>query len=421
MNVLLIGSGGREHALFWKLSQSTQLGSIRVFPGNGGFAPESIALGIDLKNFETIRSYVKQNKIDLVVVGPEQPLVDGITDALSRDCLVFGPTAFCAQLEGSKDFSKAFMKRHGIPTADAVTFTDSNAAIEYLRTRKLPIVVKADGLAAGKGVTVATSYEDAETAVRDAIDKKIFGTSGQSVLIEDFLEGQEASVFAICDGQRALPMIAAQDHKRVFDNDQGPNTGGMGAYAPVPFMNADVMRQVQTEVLDRVMAGMQKEGHPYRGLLYAGLMVHNGSVRVVEFNCRFGDPETQGLLRLLDEDLLELCKLSASGNLPQRQIQFKQEAVICIVLAAEGYPGEVRKNIPIPDLKIIDSLGDIIMFHAGTALTQGGVVSTGGRVLNLTATGRDLLEARKLAYSALERVHVPGLFYRKDIGQKGIP
>ncbi len=420
MNVLLIGSGGREHALYWKLSQSKQLSSIKVFPGNGGFEDASLARGIDLKNFETIRSYVNQKNIDLIVVGPEQPLVDGITDALSSDCPVFGPSKHGARLEGSKDFSKAFMKRHGIPTAEARTFQSAAEAISYLRTRSLPVVVKADGLAAGKGVTVAATYEQAESAVRDAMENRVFGASGDTVLIEDFLQGQEASVFAICDGERALPMIAAQDHKRVFDNDEGPNTGGMGAYVPVPFMTEDVMRRVQTEVLDRVMAGMKAEGHPYRGLLYAGLMVHNGIPRVVEFNCRFGDPETQGLLRLLDEDLLELCKQSAEGNLKMNSLRFKREAVICIVMAAEGYPGEVRKNIPIPELKSIDSSGDIIIFHAGTARIEGGVVSTGGRVLNLTATGRDLQEARKRAYDALDRLVVPGLFYRRDIGLKGI-
>lgn len=420
MRVLLLGSGGREHAIFWKLSQSPDLTEIFVFPGNGGFPDNVIAKGINLNDFESIRSFVKANQIELIFVGPEQPLVDGITDALERDCLVFGPVQRAAMLEGSKEFSKSFMQKHGIPTAQAKSFNVSSEAIAYLKTRSLPIVIKADGLAAGKGVTVAQTFPDAEAAIVDALDKKIFGASGATVLVEDFLKGEEASVFAICDGERALPMIAAQDHKRVFDNDQGPNTGGMGAYAPVPFMQPDVMKRVQMEVLDRVVAGMKAEGSPYRGLLYAGLMVDNGVPSVVEFNCRFGDPETQALLRLLDEDLLHLAKQSAEGNLPDRPLRFAAGAVICIVLAAEGYPGDYRKNIPLPELKTVDSSGDIIFFHAGTAAQAGATVSTGGRVLNLTASGKDLAAARARAYAVLEKIQVPGLFYRKDIGLKGI-
>lgn len=421
MRVLLLGSGGREHAIFWKLAQSPNLIEIFVFPGNGGFPDDVIAKGITLNDFESIRAFVKAKQIDLIFVGPEQPLVDGITDSLEKDCLVFGPVKRAAMLEGSKEFSKTFMERHGIPTAEAKSFQTSVDAIAYLKTRNLPIVIKADGLAAGKGVTVAQTFPEAEAAIIDALDKKIFGASGTTVLIEDFLQGEEASVFAICDGERALPMIAAQDHKRVFDNDQGPNTGGMGAYAPVPFMQPDVMKRVQQEVLDRVIAGMKQEGSPYRGLLYAGLMIHNGIPRVVEFNCRFGDPETQALLRLMDEDLLLLAKQSAEGALPDRSLKFASGAVICIVLAADGYPGEYLKNIPLPELKTVDSSGDIIFFHAGTAKQAGATVSTGGRVLNLTAAGRDLADARKRAYAVLEKIQVPGLFYRKDIGLKGIP
>jgi len=421
MNVLLLGSGGREHAMFWKLRQSSRLNRLFVFPGNGGFPDESIAHGLDLKNFQTIRTFVSREKIDLIVVGPEQPLVDGIVDVLSNDCAVFGPTKNCARLEGSKDFSKNFMKRFGIPTADAKPFQNTADALAYLNTRSFPVVIKADGLAAGKGVTVAQNHAEAENAIRDCLDGKVFGDSGRTVLIEDFLSGEEASVLAICDGQIAVPLIAAQDHKRVFDHDQGPNTGGMGAYAPVPFMTMEVMRRVQTEILDKVMEGMRNEGSPYRGVLYAGLMVDKGTPRVVEFNCRFGDPETQALLPLLDEDLLSLCQASATGSLPCDPLKFKKEAAITIVLAAEGYPGEYKKNIPLPPLKNIDDSRDIIFFHAGTARTQGGIHSIGGRVLNLTATGIDLVQARQRAYSALEKIQVTGLFYRKDIGLKGIP
>jgi phosphoribosylamine--glycine ligase len=418
MNVLLIGSGGREHALFWKLSQSPDLTRITVFPGNGGFPPEAIASGIDLKDFETIRRYVKENKIELIVCGPEQPLVDGIADALAGDCPVFGPVRGAARLEGSKEFSKQFMKKYSIPTAEARSFSSASEAIEYLRSRSLPVVVKADGLAAGKGVTVASTYQEAEAAVRAAIEDKVFGASGDKVLIEDFLQGEEASVFAICDGQRAMPMIAAQDHKRAFDNDQGPNTGGMGAYLPVPLASEEVLKRVKTEVLDRALAGMRAEGTPYRGLLYAGLMIQGGIPRVVEFNCRFGDPETQAVLRLMDEDLLPLLKASASGELPDRPVRFKKESSICIVVAADGYPGDYRKAVHVPSIPEGDG---VIVFHAGTTRKNDRVISTGGRVLGVTATGLDLTEARKRAYGALSSAGpMPGLFYRRDIGSKGI-
>lgn len=418
MNVLLIGSGGREHALYWKIKQSPLLSSISVFPGNGGFPPGAIASGIDLKDFESIRRYVKQNKIDLIVCGPEQPLVDGITDALGADCPVFGPVRNAARLEGSKEFSKEFMKKYGIPTAEARSFSNAQEAVLYLRTRSLPVVVKADGLAAGKGVTVASTYEQAEAAVRSAMEEKVFGASGEKVLIEDFLEGEEASVFAICDGQRAMPMIAAQDHKRAFDNDQGPNTGGMGAYLPVPLANEEVLRRVKTEVLDRALAGMRAEGTPYRGLLYAGLMIQRGIPRVVEFNCRFGDPETQAVLRLVDEDLLLLLAASASGHLPDRPVKFKNESSICVVVAADGYPGDYRKSVSIPS---VPEDNGVLVFHAGTARRENGLVSTGGRVLGVTATGTDLAEARQRAYDAIASAGpMPGLFYRKDIGLKGM-
>lgn len=416
MNVLLLGSGGREHALFWKINQSAELSRQFVFPGNGGFPEDSLVQGLDLKDFESIRTFVKQNRIELVVCGPEQPLVDGIADALGGDCPVFGPAAKAARLEGSKEFSKSFMKKYGIPTAEAQTFLKAAEAIEYLRSRRLPVVVKADGLAAGKGVTVAATYEEAEAAVKSAMEDRVFGASGERVLIEDFLEGEEASVFAICDGERAMPMTAAQDHKRAFDQDLGPNTGGMGAYLPVPIAPADVMRQVQTEVLDRALAGMRAEGTPYRGLLYAGLMIHEGAVRVVEFNCRFGDPETQAVLRLVDEDLLALLKNAASGSLPERPVKFQDRTSICVVVAADGYPGDYRKKVSVPAIR---EENGVLVFHAGTAREGGQIVSTGGRVLGVTAVGSDLSAARAATYGALESAGpMPGLFFRKDIGAK---
>ena len=374
--------------------------------------------GLSLGDLGSLKAHVSANGYDLVVVGPEQPLVDGVADALKEICPVFGPSAGAAQLEGSKKFSKTFMKKYGIPTAEAESFSDTQKALEYLNTRKIPIVIKADGLAAGKGVTVAVSKEQAEQAVRECLDENRFGESGATVLIEDFLQGEEASVFALCDGKRALPFIAAQDHKRAFDNDEGPNTGGMGAYTPVPMMNSKIMEKVQKQVLDPVLAGMQSEGHEYIGLLYAGLMIHEDEISVVEFNVRFGDPETQTLLRILDEELLELMHASATGSLPDRSLNFKDEASAVVVLAADGYPGNYKKDIMINNLDSAD--GDIIYFHAGTRREQDNVYSTGGRILGITATGKDLQEVRDRIYTALKKVDAPGTFYRKDIGKKAL-
>jgi len=420
MKVLLIGSGGREHALFWKLSQSPGLRQLDVFPGNGGF-PEASLLPADSMHLSDMRSvvdFVTKGGYNLVVAGPEQPLTDGITDALSGICPVFGPTAKAARLEASKDFCKSFMVRYKIPTASAEAFTNLPEALRYLETRAIPIVIKADGLAAGKGVTVAQTRGQAEAALRDCLEKNRFGQSGRKVLIEDFLPGEEASVFALCDGEKALPMMAAQDHKRAFDNDQGPNTGGMGAFTPVRMMTPSVMERVQKEILDPVVRGMKAEGMPYRGLLYAGLMIHNGVPSVVEFNVRFGDPETQALLRLMDEDLLELCMKCASGVLPDRQLKFLNQTSLVVVVAAEGYPDEYKKNIP---LKNVDRTeGDIIIFHAGTKKVGHDYFSTGGRILGLTSVGINAEEARKKAYDALKNLEVPGIFYRKDIGGKAL-
>jgi len=417
MKVLLIGSGGREHALFWKLSQSPLLTRLDVFPGNGGFPSDVIVNepGLSITDTDRIVSFVKKNRYDFVFVGPEQPLVDGLVDSLELVCPVFGPTYRAAALEGSKAFSKSFMEQYGIPTAKAKTFIDVEQAVAYAKTRSLPVVVKADGLAAGKGVTVAVSHTEAEEAIRDCLERNRFGESGSKVVIEDFLKGVEASVFALCDGERALPFIAAKDHKRAFDGDEGPNTGGMGAFAPVDFMTDDVMERVQNDILDRVIAGMNHRGTPYRGLLYAGLMIDNGIPSVVEFNVRFGDPETQPLLLLLDEDLLELSVQAATGRLPNRKLKFKNGAALTIVLAAEGYPGDYSKNIL---LKEIDSYrGDAIIFHAGTKRDGEVLVSNGGRILNFTASGETLSMAREKAYAAIQAIRIPQTFYRSDIAR----
>ncbi|MDH5656871.1 MAG: phosphoribosylamine--glycine ligase [Spirochaetia bacterium] len=420
MKVLLLGSGGREHAIFWKLSQSPLLTSLDVFPGNGGFPENQIIkeAGLSLSDMEGLAAFVKNRGYDFVFVGPEQPLVDGVADALKNICPVFGPDRYAAQLEGSKDFSKSFMEKYRIPAAHSRTFTDYNEAKDYLQTKSLPIVIKADGLAAGKGVTVAETHEQAEQALKESLIDHKFGNSGNRVLIEDFMKGIEASVFALCDGKKALPFIAAKDHKRAFDNDLGPNTGGMGAFAPVSFMTDEVMKKVQEEVLDRVMEGMQKEGHPYRGLLYAGLMVDGGIPRVVEFNVRFGDPETQPLMRLLDEDLLDLSFKAAKGELPDIKLKFKDEAALVVVLAAEGYPDEYKKNILLKDIDRVQ--GDIIFFHAGTLRDGENLISSGGRILGITATGKDPVQARENVYSFMKNLNIEGTFYRKDIAEREI-
>lgn len=425
MKVFLLGSGGREHALFWKLQQSPSATSVSVFPGNGGFPQDHLVQltrpdgsPADLSNLDIIVEHVIQEKYDLVVVGPEQPLVDGIADRLHGVAPVFGPVRLAARLEGSKEFAKEFMVRHRIPTAQAKSFTNLEEARQYLETRNYPIVIKADGLAAGKGVTVAPDKKIAMAALEESLMNKKFGESGQKVLIEDFLKGEEASVFALCDGTRAIPFIAAQDYKRAFDDDQGPNTGGMGAYAPVPMVTPEMMETIQTKVLDPVIRGMSEEGTPYRGLLYAGLMVDGEDVNVVEFNCRFGDPETQPLMRLLDEDLADLLHRAASGNLEDRALRFKDETSMIVVLAAEGYPDSYRKDVPLDGFSDAESNPSCVVFHAGTKKGESGILSSGGRVLGVTAAAPSMKEARQIAYEGISRLSCEGLFYRKDIGKR---
>ena len=421
MKVLVIGSGGREHALYWKLKRSPRNPEVFVLPGNGGIPEADIIAGVDVNDHDALAGHVKDAGYGLVVIGPEQPLVDGATDLLQNICPVFGPSAAAARLEGSKSFAKDFMRKYDIPTAASRTFSEVAPGLEYLRTLTAPYVVKADGLAAGKGVTVAPDLATAEAALRDALEDNRFGDAGATVVIEEFLKGEEASVFALCDGRRALPFPALQDHKRAYDGDEGPNTGGMGAFMPVPMMTPAVMQRVQTEVLDRVMAGMQAEGTPYRGLLYAGLMIDGDKPSVVEFNVRFGDPETQALLPMVEEDLLELflaCAQGPQNGLPDRPLRVSTGASTIVVLAAEGYPGSYKKEIPLNHLD--SETGDIILFHAGTRRSGGELLSSGGRILGVTGTGPDLALARETAYASLKKIAVPGTFFRTDIGSKAL-
>ena len=419
MKVLLIGSGGREHALYSSILQSPRLSELHVFPGNGGFDPENILhSSLVLNNSVSVRQFVEKKGYDLVVVGPEQFLVDGIVDALVGVCPVFGPTKAAARLEGSKIFSKRFMQKYNIPTAQARSFTDFDEACSYLQDLKPPVVVKVDGLAAGKGVTVANDHSDAKKALQAALCDGAYGKAGQKVLIEDFLQGEEISVFALCDGKRAIPFLPAQDYKRAYDNDQGPNTGGMGAYLPVPIVNDALVAQIQTQILDRVIHGMQAEGHSYRGLLYAGLMVHENYAKVVEFNVRFGDPETQALLMLLENDLLPLLQQAATQDLEPRFLHFRQEAAIVVVLAALGYPSpNYKKKIPLKNIDI--HAEDVKLLHAQTCREEGKLFSAGGRVLNVVATGSTVADARNKVYGFLEKLTLEDLFYRKDIGVRG--
>ncbi|EPG74421.1 phosphoribosylamine--glycine ligase [Leptospira fainei serovar Hurstbridge str. BUT 6] len=420
--VLLIGSGGRESAIAYKLRQSSKLTSLHVFPGNGGF-PDAELLpkdSFDLKQKISVQEFVKKGGYDLVVVGPEDPLVDGICDWLQEiNVLTFGPSAYCAQVEGSKEFAKSLMKEAGVPTAKYGSFSDFESALDYTRREGVPIVIKADGLAAGKGVTVCFRIEETEIALKEIFLDKKFGASGSKVVIEEFMEGQEASIFAISDGVRYFTLPAAQDHKRAYDGDKGPNTGGMGAYCPTPIATSDTLKKINATVFDPMFEVFRKKGHPYKGLLYAGLMITpQGEPKVVEFNCRFGDPETQCVLPMLDGDLLEIFIASAKGNLSGVQTGILPGASTVVVLAADGYPESYAKNIPL-NLPETGSK-DIVVFHAGTSKKDGNIISTGGRILGVSARGKNLKDSVEKAYSYLSKLAAPKTFYRKDIAHKAL-
>ncbi len=420
MNVLLIGSGGREHGMYWKILQSPLLEEIYVYPGNGGILEEhrirkEVVGDLFLNQYEGLKKFIQEKQIDLVIVGPEQPLVEGIKDAIHDLCLVFGPTHMGAKLEGSKSFARSFMERFEIPSTKFQVFTDSNKAIEYLNEIKPPYVIKADGLAAGKGVTVTTEKDIAIKSIIDILDNKIFGNT--SILIEEFLEGKEASVFAFCDGEKAIPIQPVRDYKRAYDNNEGPNTGGMGSITPVEYIDSELFHFIKKEIFDKTIHGLKQLQIKYTGILYAGLMIHKQQARVVEFNCRFGDPETQALLPILEEDLLELCYQCASGNLSKDTIRFSNSTSMTVVIAADGYPKDYKKNIDLTDfLKRIPE--DVLVFHAGTEYDpqEKKYYSTGGRILNLTAVGNSKEEVRNKIYSFLEKNPILNTFYRKDIG-----
>jgi len=421
MKILLIGSGGREHTLAWKLKQSPKVEKIFCAPGNAGIAELAECVPLSSDDIPALLAFAKDNAIDLTVVGPEAPLVNGIVDEfMAAGLTVFGPSKAAAQLEGSKAFAKKIMKKYKIPTAKYEVFKDAKKAMEHIFMSKFPVVIKADGLAAGKGVTVATSLVEAKKAIEDAMNSKVFGEAGATVVIEECLVGEEASVLAFVDGSNILVMPAAQDHKRIFDEDKGPNTGGMGTYCPAPIVNAKLQDEVMNKVLRPMVDGMAKEGAPYKGVLYAGLMITSDGPKVIEFNCRFGDPETQVILPRLASDLADILLACTNGTLSTIQPEWKQDAAVCVVLAADGYPGTYKKGDVISGLENFKDTADIIVFHAGTTLDNGAVKTSGGRVLGVTALDTDLKKAIKKVYGAVARISFDGMQFRKDIARKAL-
>lgn len=423
MRILLIGGGGREHALAWKLAQSDKVEKIFAAPGNPGIAMLKKCSCIDLKldDLEKIADYAEEESIDLTVVGPEATLVAGIADVFKRRGLpVFGPSKAAAQLEGSKAFSKELMAKYNIPTAFFKICEDMETAKAYVKEKGAPIVVKADGLAAGKGVVVAMTEAEALEAIEEMMGDHKFGNAGARVVLEEYMEGEEASLLAFTDGKTVVPMLAAQDHKRIFDNDKGPNTGGMGTYAPAPVMT-DILRLKATErILKPVVAAMAKEGTPYQGCLYAGLMIKDDVIKVVEFNCRFGDPETQVVLPLLESDLAEIMLACATGTLDQADVAWSDKAAVCVVMASGGYPESYETGKAIIGLAEAGAQENTVVFHAGTKKAGNDIVTAGGRVLGVTAVDDNIRAARDRAYAAVENIKFDGAFYRKDIAWRAL-
>ncbi|ELZ1258771.1 phosphoribosylamine--glycine ligase [Vibrio fluvialis] len=423
MRVLIIGSGGREHALGWKVAQNPAIETVFIAPGNAGTALEAKLQNVNIavEDVTGLVAFAQDNGIELTIVGPEAPLVIGVVDAFRAAGLpIFGPTQAAAQLEGSKAFTKDFLARHNIPTAAYANFTEIEPALAYVREQGAPIVVKADGLAAGKGVIVAMTLEEAEEAIKDMLAGNAFGDAGSRVVVEEFLDGEEASFIVMVDGENVLPMATSQDHKRVGDQDTGPNTGGMGAYSPAPVVTQAIHDRVMQEVIYPTVRGMAAEGNPYTGFLYAGLMIDStGAPKVIEYNCRFGDPETQPIMMRMQSDLVELCLAAIDGKLDQVESKWDPRASIGIVLAAGGYPGDYAKGDIISGLPTTEVEGQKV-FHAGTTDKDGHVVTNGGRVLCATALGNTVSEAQQRAYELAKQISWNGMFHRNDIGYRAI-
>lgn len=419
MKVLVIGSGGREHALLWKLSQSPSVTDVYVVPGNDGMS--DVASLIPIKGNDDIIDFARLMQVDLTVAGPETVLTEGLADEFEkRGMAFFGPSKAAARIEGSKGFAKALMKKYGIPTAAYETFDDEEKAIAYLKANDTyPIVIKADGLASGKGVIIAQSEEEAIDTVKDMLEGHTFSGAGRSVVIEEFMEGEEASMLCFCDGTNVVPMISAQDHKRIFDFDKGPNTGGMGAYAPAPVMTKEMCEEVNVRILRPIVAAMKKEGYPFKGCLYAGLMITSEGPKVVEFNCRFGDPETEAVLPLFDGDLARVMLDCVHGTLSDEAVVWKKACAVDVVLASEGYPASHSSGEVISGIEDAKKTGCLV-FHAGTVKKNGEYVVNGGRVLNVVALADTLAEAKAKAYEGVSRISWRGMQYRHDIADKGL-
>jgi phosphoribosylamine--glycine ligase len=421
MRILVVGSGGREHALCWAIAASPLCTKLYCAPGNAGIAEVAECVPIQVDNLASLVAFAKRERIEFVVIGPEAPLVGGLgTMMREAGFKTFGPSLQAAQLEGSKSFTKALCKRHNIPTAEYERFIDADKAIAYIKKRGAPIVVKADGLAAGKGVVVAETVEQAITAVRDILQGVKFGAAGHSVVIEDFLDGEEASFFALSDGENVLPLIGAQDHKRAFDNDRGPNTGGMGAYTPAPIFDAAMQKRTMDEIIMPTVRGMKAEGTPFQGVLYAGLMIGKQGPKLIEYNARFGDPECQVLVRRLKSDIVPVLMACDEGGLRHMDVRWSNDAAICVVMASNGYPDDYKKGSEIRGLDKAARVEGVELFHAATRQDGPRVLADGGRVVNITAVGPTVEIARERAYRAVDLIDWPGGFCRRDIAWRAI-
>ena len=420
MNVLLIGSGGREHALAWKLKQSALLDTLYCAPGNAGIAEVATCIRLDVADHAAVAEFCTDNRVELVVIGPEAPLVAGLADDLeARGLKVFGPSKAAAQLEGSKGFTKDLCAEAGIPTAAYARFTDAGAAKSYVAQQGFPIVIKADGLAAGKGVTIAATLPEADAAI-EACFGGAYGNAGAEVVIEEFLTGEEASFFVLSDGETVIPLATAQDHKRAYDHDQGPNTGGMGAYSPAPVMTEEIAARALSKIVEPTVRALAARGTPFKGVLYAGLMIENGAPKLIEYNVRFGDPECQVLMMRLKSDLLTALLAAADGVLGAFDLRWSEETALTVVLATRGYPGTVGKGSEIKGLDLAAEIDGVEIFHAGTVRDGGRILANGGRVLNVTAVGKTVSEAQARAYRAVDCIDWPEGFCRRDIGWRAI-
>jgi phosphoribosylamine--glycine ligase len=421
MKVLIIGSGGREHAIVWKVSKSRHIDKIYCFPGNAGISELAECINFDVNNFGALVDFVKHEGIDLTIVGPEAPLSKGIADVFEKEGRkILGPNMKASQLEGSKVFAKDIMKRYGIPTAEYKAFTSYLHAEDYVRLKGAPIVIKADGLAAGKGVIVAETVDEAINALRLIMKDRAFGDAGNRVIVEECIRGEEASFMAFTDGKTILPMVSSQDHKRIFDGDNGPNTGGMGAYSPAPVITEKLESIIMENVMRPMIRGLQSEGIKYKGILYAGLMIRNNQPFVLEFNCRLGDPETQPVLSRLKTDLIDIALAITDEKLSDINLGWKPNASVCVVIASKGYPGAYEKGEIITGLDDVKKMNDAFVFHAGTAFNNNKLVTSGGRVLGVTALGKNIKDAKDRAYTAIEKIHFDGMHYRKDIADRAI-